>query len=67
VQQSPQATDFALALKDDFRKARAIKTILRGLIDSGGADEALKLVSDRLTGDLKSFGCNYRSVLIQFS
>lgn len=44
----------ALALGDDFQKAKATEFVLRALVQMGKEEPALRLTNDRFQGDLKA-------------
>ena len=46
----------ALAIADEFDRAKSVDLVLRGLTELGRADEAIRLVNDLLKGDLQAFG-----------
>jgi tetratricopeptide (TPR) repeat protein len=47
--------DFALAIKDEYPRAKAVEMVLRARIKALMVDEALAAVVDRLKGDLQNY------------
>ena len=50
-----KALDFALAMKDEYPRAKAVEMVLRARLDTLPADETMAIIVDRLKGDLQNY------------
>jgi hypothetical protein len=50
-----KALDFALAIKEEYPRAKAVEMVLRARVKASLVDEALATIADRLKGDLQSY------------
>ena len=47
--------DFALSVKEEYPRAKAVESVIRARLDSLPADETLAIVADRLKGDFQHY------------
>ena len=50
-----KALDFALAIKEEYPRAKAVEMVLRARLDALPADETLTIIVDRLKGDPQNY------------
>ncbi len=50
-----KALDFALAIKEEYARAKAVEMVLRARLDALPADETLTIIVDRLHGDPQNY------------